>query len=149
MPTLTPTAVDGATTLPMEMTSPDPVRTVTEEQLDAFLSDSGMNGSFLAGFLSMTLTHERCGVHLVRSLTERTKNPVLKARYTAFGEKGLEHVETLEQAITELGGDPNYVAPIARAVEGADDAMLYSTFTLNGSIDVMTQEAVMLDAFLL
>lgn len=149
MPTLTPTAVDGATTLPMEMTSPDPARTVTEEQLDAFLSDSGMNGSFLAGFLSQTLTHERCGVHLVRSLKERTKNPILKTRYTAFGEKGEKHVEVLERAIKDLGGDPNYVAPIARAVEGSDDAMLYSTFTLNGSIDVMTQEAVMLDAFLL
>jgi len=149
MPTLSPTATDGATTLPMEMTSPDPVRAVTEEQQDAFLADSGMNGSFLAGFLSMTLTHERCGVHLARSLAERTRNPILKARYTAFGEKGLKHVEVLERAVTDLGGDPNYVAPIARAVEGSDDLMLLSTFKLNGSIDVMTQEAVMLDAFLL
>jgi hypothetical protein len=149
MPILTPTYDNGATSLRMEMTVPDPPRTLTEQQLDGFLSGSGMNGSFLAGFLSMVLTHERCGVHLARSLTERTQNPILKAKYTAFGEKGERHVDVLETAITEMGGDRSYVAPIARAVEKSDDAALYSTFMLNGSIDVMTQEAVMLDAFLL
>ena len=149
MPTLTPTFVDGATTLPMLMTSPDPARTVTEEQLDAFLSDSGMNGSFLAGFLSQTLTHERCGVHLARSLAERTHNPILKGKYKAFAEKGLHARRGARAGREDLGGDPNYVAPIARAVEGADDAALYSTFKLTGSIDLMTREAVMLDTFLL
>jgi hypothetical protein len=149
MPTLTPTYDDRATSLPMPMTSPDPHATMTEDRLDGFLAGSGMNGPFLAGFLSMTLTHERCGVHLARSLTERTRNPILKARYKAFAEKGLGHVATLEQAVTDLGGDPYYVAPIARAVEAADDAALESTYKLNGSIDAMTQEAVMLDAFLL
>jgi hypothetical protein len=149
MTTLTPTFADGATTLPMMTTAPDPRQEVTEQQLDAFLSDSGMNGSFLAGFLSQTLTHERCGVHLARSLAERTHNPILKGKYKAFTEKGRTHVEVLERAVTDLGGDPNYVAPIARAVEGADDAALYSTFKLTGSIDLMTREAVMLDTFLL
>jgi hypothetical protein len=149
MPTLSPTFDDLATSLAMPMTSPDPSRTVAEGQLDAFLAGSGMNGSFLAGFLSQTLTHERCGVHLARSLTERTHNPILKGKYKAFAEKGLTHVEVLERAVTDLGGDPNYVAPIARAVEGADDAALYSTFKLAGSIDLMTREAVMLDTFLL
>lgn len=149
MTTLTPTFADGATTLPMLMTVPDPRREVSEQQLDEFLADSGMNGSFLAGFLSQTLAHERCGVHLARSLTERTHNPVLKAKYKAFAGKGLTHVEVLEQAVTDMGGDPNYVAPIARAVEGADDAALYATFKLAGSLDLMTREAVMLDTFLL
>jgi len=34
-------------------------------------------------------------------------------------------------------------------VEGSDDAALEATYRLDGSIDVMTREAVMLDAFLL
>jgi hypothetical protein len=149
MPTLTPSFTTDAKSLRMEMTVPDPPRELTEDQLDARFADAGMNGQFLAGFLSMVLTHERCGVHLARSLTERTANPVLKAKYKGFAEKGLRHVEVLENAVSDMGGDPQYVAPVARAVEAADDAMLYSTFKLNGSIDVMTQEAVMLDAFLL
>jgi hypothetical protein len=149
MPTLTPSFTTNARSLRMEMTVPDPPREVTEDQLDTRFADAAMNGSFLAGFLSMVLTHERCGVHLARSLTERTANPVLKAKYKAFADKGLGHVEVLEKAVADMGGDPQYVSPVARAVEGSDDAMLYSTFRLDGSIDVMTREAVMLDAFLL
>jgi hypothetical protein len=149
MPTLTPTANTNARSMRMEMTAPDPAREVTEGQLDASFADTGMNGQFLAGFLSMVTTHERCGVHLATSLADRTANPILKARYKAFAEKGRKHVEVLEKAVADMGGDPQYVAPVARAVEGADDAALYSTFKLNGSIDVMTQEAVMLDTFLL
>jgi hypothetical protein len=42
-----------------------------------------------------------------------------------------------------------YVSPAARAVEASDTKLLESTFLLGGSVDIMTQEMVMLDAVLL
>src|SRR5690606_24047207 len=40
-------------------------------------------------------------------------------------------------------------SPAARATEGADTKLVESTFLLSGSVDVMTQEMVMLDAVLI
>lgn len=147
MPTLTPTFADGARSVPQEMTLPDPVRQFPERE--SFLDGSGLNGPFVADLLSDMLCHERCGVHLYRSVAGRTNNPVLKQRYEHFGNETLEHVEILETLIGRLGGDPMYVSPAARATERADAGLLESTFLLAGSVDLMTQELVMLDAVML
>jgi hypothetical protein len=48
-----------------------------------------------------------------------------------------------------LGGDPGYVSPSARASEKAGLGLVESMFLLGGSLDLMTQELVMLDAVLL
>jgi hypothetical protein len=48
-----------------------------------------------------------------------------------------------------LGGDPGYVSPSARASEKAGLGLVESMFLLGGSVDLMTQELVMLDAVLL
>jgi rubrerythrin len=149
MPTLTPTFEDGARSVPQEMTAPDPGGLLTDAERGQFLDGTGLNGPFVADLLSDMLCHERCGVHLYRSVAARTNNPVLKRQYEHFGEETVEHVDILETLIGQLGGDPLYVSPSARATEKSDTALVESTFMLAGSVDVMTQELVMLDAVML
>lgn len=139
----------GATSKPMPMVDVDPRRAVTDEQLAAIAGDSGLNGPFLADVLSDALMHERCGFHLYRSVAGRTNNPMLKRRYEEFGEETLTHITVLEELITTLGGDPGYVSPSARATEKLDLGALEGSFMLSGSVDLMTQELVMLNAVVL
>lgn len=149
MPVLTPSADLGARSRSTGATSVDPVRILGTEEADQFLADTGLNGPFVADLLSNMLSHERCGTHLYRSVASRTHNPVLKRRYEQNVEEELRHLEILEELVTALGGDPLYVSPIARATEKSDSMMLESTFLLGGSVDMMDQEMVMLDAVFL
>jgi rubrerythrin len=151
MPTLSPSAATGAHSKPQEMTYVEPARTMTPEEDEAFLADAGLNGPFVADLLSDMLAHERCGAQLYRSVSQRTNSPVLREHYDHFGNETVEHVEILEGLITQLGGDPGYVSPAARTTEkgGLGLGLLESTFLLSGSVDLMTQEVVMLDAVLL
>ena len=149
MPILTPTAATGARSMPQAMTYVDPSRAMLPEESEAFLAGTALNGSFVADLLSDVLAHERCGTMLYRSVAERTHNPVLQRQYRTFGEETETHVEIVEGLIAGLGGDPQYVSPAARATEKADMGLLESTFLMTGSVDLMTQELVMLDAVLL
>jgi rubrerythrin len=149
MAILEPTATTGARAAPNAMTYVDPARVVLPHEKDAFLAGTTLNGPFVADLLSDMLAHERSGARLYRSVAGRTNNPVLKQRYQHFGNETVEHVEILESLITELGGDPGYVSPAARATEKSGTALLESTFLLAGSIDLLSQELVMLDAVLL
>jgi rubrerythrin len=146
---LTPTAEDRATAKAVGMTFVRPEHAVTDETLQAQLAPVGLNPSFTADLFSAFVTHERCGRHLYRSVAQRTANPVLQLRYTEFGEETERHVEIYEALITAMGGDPAYVSPLARAVEGSDSKLLESTFLLGGSVNLMAQESVMLDAVFL
>ena len=148
MPILTPTAATGARTAPAEMTYVNPAHLMPHDELKGFLADTGLNGPFVADVLSDMLAHERCGAQLYRSVAGRTNNPMLKRQYEHFGEETTQHVGILETLIGNLGGDPQYVSPAARATTKAGTALLESTFLLNGSIDLMTQELVMLDVVL-
>jgi len=149
MPVLTPTKADGATARPNEVLYVDPACQVTDEVLAEQMSVGSMNPVFIADLLSGMLAHERCGVHLYRAVAARSNNPMLQQRYEEFGQETLHHVEVLEQLITTLGGNPNYVSPTARAVHGMDSNLVESTFMLNGALDVMTREMAMLDAVFL
>jgi ferritin-like metal-binding protein YciE len=149
MPILTPTAATGARTAPAEMTYVNPAHLLPPEDQEAFLAETDLNGPFVADLLSDMLAHERCGAQLYRSVAGRTNNPMLERQYEHFGEETIHHVEILETLIGNLGGDPQYVSPAARATTKAGTALLESTFLLTGSIDLMTQELVMLDAVLL
>jgi len=149
MPTLIPTAAAGARSKPEDMTYVDPARTMRPDEDEAFLADTGLNGPFVADLLSDMLAHERCGAQLYRSVADRTNNPVLRERYKHFGDETVEHVESLEGLIAGLGGDPRYISPAARLTEKAGIGLLESTFLLAGSVDLMSQELVMLDAVLL
>lgn len=149
MTTLTPTRATGATAKPASGLYVEEACAVTDEQLAAPMADTGLNGAFIADLLSAALTHERCGTHLYRSVAGRTNNPMLKARYEEFGKETLRHAEILEGLIADLGGDPQYVSPMARAVQGMDTAVLESTFRADGTLDVMVREMAMLDAVVL
>jgi rubrerythrin len=149
MPVLTPTKADGATARPNEVLYVDPACQVTEEVLAEQMSVGTMNAVFMADLLSGMLAHERCGVHLYRAVAARSNSPMLQRRYEEFGDETRHHVAVLEQVITTLGGNPNYVSPTARAVHGMDSNLVESTFMLNGALDVMTREMAMLDAVFL
>jgi rubrerythrin len=149
VPTTSPMYHTGATTKPLPTITITPGREMPPETLQALPSLEGMNAMFVVDVLSDMAMHERCGFHLYRSLAGRTNNPVLKAKYEEFGEETYHHIEVLEQLLTELGADPQYVSPAARATEKMDTGLLESTFLLEGSVDLMTQELVMLDAVLL
>jgi hypothetical protein len=149
MPTLIPTAASGARAVPVGMTHVEPAHVLLPTEHESFLAGSGLNGPFVADLLSDMTAHERGGVALYRSVGGRTNNPVLKQKYTHFEHQTVEHVEVLENLVLRLGGDPGYVSPAARATERAALSLVESTFLLGGSVDLMTQELVMLDAVLL
>jgi rubrerythrin len=144
--TLTPTKLDGATGQASDVLYVDPACVVTTGDLDAQMHVEGLNTPFLADTLSAFLTHERCGRHLYRSVASRTENPMLKARYEEFGRETELHVEILENLITEMGGNPNYVSPMARAVEAKDSRLVEAITMPIGTLDLMTLEMAMLDA---
>jgi ferritin-like metal-binding protein YciE len=149
MPILTPTAATGARSGPAEMTYVNPAQLMPPDELEDFLADTGLNGPFVADVLSDMLAHERAGAQLYASVAGRTNNPMLKKQYEHFGTETTQHVDILEKLIKGVGGDPQYVSPAARATTKAGIGLLESTFLMAGSIDLMTQELVMLDAVML
>jgi rubrerythrin len=146
MAILIPTKDTGAATKPNPMLYVEPAQQMTDDALKDALPETGMNSAFFADVLSAMLTHERCGVHLYRAVSGRTNNPVLQAKYREFGRETERHVEILETLIREMGGNPSYVSPNARAVEGTNTKVLEATYAGSGSLDPMTQEMVLLDA---
>lgn len=126
-----------------------PDRQVPDAGAMTALADTGVNAPFVADLLSACLAHERCGVHLYRSVAGRTGDAELSAQYEHFGEETCDHVERLEHLVVAAGGDPQYVSPPARATEMAAAALLESTFLLEGSLDPLTTELVMLEAVVL
>lgn len=143
------TAEDGATTKPVGVLYVEPDRSVLEPGAGTMLEESGLDPDFLADLLSACLAHERCGVHLYRSVAQRSQVPELVTQYEHFGAETLEHVERLEQLIVAAGGNPAYVSPAARATEKAASGLLESTFMLDGSLDRDTAELTMLEAVML
>ena len=149
MTTTVVTRAVGGTAKPVGSLYLEPACEVLDAGSATALADSGLNPAVLADLLSACLAHERCGVHLYRSVAGRTAAPKLREQYEHFGNETLEHVEVLEQLISGAGGDPSYVSPAARATEAAASAILESTFMLRGSVDPMTAELSMLEAVLL
>jgi rubrerythrin len=146
-PILVPTAETGATAARQA-----PMVTIVDERLVdltavAELSGSlGLAGDALADQLSAFVTHERCGVHLYRSVAARTEVEDLRGTYVQFGDETLRHVEIYTNVIEALGGDPLYVSAAARCTEKANAAVLESTFMLTGSADPATRELAMIEA---
>jgi rubrerythrin len=143
---LTVTSDTGGTTQPVRALYVPPGRDVPDAGSGTALADTGLDAAFTADLLSACLAHERCGVHLYRSVAGRTTDDELRAHYVEFGEETLRHVEILEELITASGGDPAYVSPSARATEKAAAGILESTFLLAGSVDPITAELAMLEA---
>jgi len=146
---LTPTAEDRATSKAIGMTCVQPEHAVTDAMLRERIAPTGLDPVFTADLFSAFLTHERCGRHLYRSVAQRTANPVLQRHYEQFGEETENHVTIYENLITAMGGDPAYVSPMARGIELSDSKLLESTFMGQGSVPLMDQESLMLDAVFL
>lgn len=149
MTTLTPTKDTGATVKPAPGLYAESGSYALPDELAAFMPGSGLNGEFMADQLSSILTHERCGVHLYRSVAGRTTLDGLREKYEEFGRQTERHVEILESFIAQCGGNPNCVSPAARATEGTNAKILESTFALNGTVDLETAELTMLNAVFL
>ena len=147
--TTNPTYDDGAVTKWLPPLAVQPECTANTEACADLPAFEGINGGFIADVLSVMTMHERCGLHLYRSVAGRTNNAMLKRKYESFGRETERHIEILTTLLGELGLPPTYVSPSARATEGTDAHLLESTFLFAGSVDLMTQELVMLDAVLL
>jgi rubrerythrin len=147
--TIVVTSETGRTAQPRDAVYVPPDRQVHDAGSTTVLAGTGLDAAFVADLLSACLAHERCGVHLYRSVAGRTADAELRAQYEHFGEETREHVERLEQLIAGTDGDPQYVSASARATEKADAGLLESTYLLGGSVNPMTAELVMLEAVML
>jgi rubrerythrin len=139
----------GGTAKPVGVLYLEPACEVPDAGSATALLGTGLIPAVLADLLSACLAHERCGVHLYRSVAGRTTSPTMRQQYEHFEEETLEHVTVLERLIRDAGGDPSYVSPAARATEATASAILGSTFLLRGSMDAPTAELSMLEAVLL
>src|SRR4051794_26959289 len=126
------TKASGATGQPVGALYIEPERQVIDGSSGTSLADTGLNAWFLADLLSACLAHERCGVHLYRTVATRSVLEQLRAQYKHFGEETLEHVRLLEELITSAGGNSQYVSASARATEKAAAGIVESTFMING-----------------
>ena len=139
----------GGRAQPVGLTYVLPDRVLLDAGARTALAAEAVDEAFVADLLSACLAHERCGVHLYRSVAGRTIDPTRRAQYEHFGEETLQHVDKLETLISEAGGDPQYVSAAARVTEKANAGLLESTFLVGGSVDPATAELAMLDAVML
>jgi hypothetical protein len=129
------------------MVTVPPDRLVQDVNLKEFAVGSGLNGPYLADQFSAFITHERMGIDLLRTLRSRSDNPVTRSRYSDLEGETRQAVESWEQLIHKLGGNPQYVSPAARMVEALDEKVIES-LALSGSADPMTFEQAGVQAFL-
>lgn len=142
------TADKGGRTRPAPATAARPEATTSLSELASFGAGAVPNGAFLADLLSSFLAHERCGVHLYRTVAATTANEEWRERFEEFGGETENHVSILEELVTELGGDPMYVSSAARLVE-AQDTKLLEPLLLSGSFDAATLELACIEAVIL
>jgi len=142
--TLHPTKGTGAAAKPTAVTYVDPAHDATATP--PVQAPDGLDPDELTDLLSAMLTHERCGAHLYRSVATRTTNEDLRTTYQEFGAQTERHVAILEELVTELGGNPQYVSASARLTERAAAGLLESTFMLDGSAGQPDRELAMLEA---
>jgi rubrerythrin len=140
------TKLNGAEAKPVGLLYIEPERQRPDAGAGTALVETGLDAISMADLLSACLAHERCGVHLYRSVAARTTLEDLRVQYEHFGEETLRHVELLEELIASSGGNPAYVSPAARATEKAGAGLVESTWAVSGSLDVHTAELAMLEA---
>jgi rubrerythrin len=144
----TVTKTTGGKTMPIGMTVTTPECRMTGSELTSFGGEAELNGIFLANLLSAFTAHERCGVHLYRTVAGLTQIPECRERYEEFGLQTEDHIRVLEELTAELGGDPMYVSPQARMCEFMNTKLM-EPILLNGSVDSLTQELTSLEAVLI
>jgi hypothetical protein len=148
MATHTVTPETGATLKPGPMLVVVPDLLVEDAQLADFAADSGLNGPFLADVLSVGVTHQRCGMNLLRMLAANSDNPLTKPQVAAMRGQQEASIDAYEALITQLGGNPQYASPAARMTEILDSKIV-EAFSLSGSADPLTRELKSVEAILL
>jgi rubrerythrin len=138
----------GGKTRPMPMTVAAPSQMLLPDQLDRMGADAQLNGRFLADLLSAFCAHERCGVHLYRTVAGLTMQPEWKQKYEEFGRETEEHIRIYSDLITRLGGDPMYASPPARLTEFLDTKLM-EPILIGGSIDLKTLDLAGLECVFL
>lgn len=140
--TIPPTRVTkdtGATIKPGPMITAHPDQAVTDADptMADFGGDSGLNGPFLADFLSACIAHENMGKNLFQLLGQTTANPMLQAQYAKFRGDAVTAAQGYMTLVETLGGNPRYASPSGRMTEGLDQKMIES-FLASGSADPLT-----------
>ena len=82
--------------------------------------------------LSEFLMVEQGGLKLYRVAAARCTVPALKQRYQEFGQQTARHREVYVQLIQALGGDPNYVSPMARLAQVKATKLIESAMIVDG-----------------
>jgi rubrerythrin len=149
MPTMTTKETGGLAPLMTPTSFSAPECAMPPEQLDQFLTDTGLNGRFIADLLSSFLAHEQCGYHLYRTAISLTNNPMLKGKYEEFCSETEEHIRIFEELIAACGGQPGYVSPTARLVEATDTKIHEAAILLPDGADEATLDLLMLEAVVL
>jgi len=101
-----------------------------------------MEQQVLLDKLSEFLMVEQGGLQLYRVAAARCTLPTLKERYEEFGQQTARHREVYVQLIQALGGDPNYVSPMARLAQVKATKLIESTMIVDGlaSEEVMAND---------
>jgi rubrerythrin len=147
MEVLTVTGTVGGKAAPSPMSVSRESHTVSSTGLLEFGADTGVGGPFFADQMSAFLAHERCGVHLYRTVAGMTAIDEWREQYELFGDQTKDHVRILEELIVALGGDPMYVSPAARLTE-IQNSKLLEAMLLSGALDTPTIELACLEAVL-
>ena len=91
-----------------------------------------MERQVLLDKLSEFLMVEQGGLELYRVAASRCQKPELKQRYEEFGRQTARHREVLTRLIEQLGGDPSYVSPTARAAQVKASKLVESALIVDG-----------------
>jgi len=75
---------------------------------------------------------EQGGLELYRVAASRAEIPELQQHYEEFRRQTARHREVLTRLIEQLGGDPNYVSPTARAAQVKAAKLIESALVVDG-----------------
>lgn len=82
--------------------------------------------------LSEFLMVEQGGWKLYRVAASRCPDATIRAKYEEFGRQTAQHREVFVRLIQQLGGDPNYVSPVARVAQLKATSLLESSVVAAG-----------------
>ena len=91
-----------------------------------------MERQVLLDKLSEFLMVEQGGLQLYRVAASRCSDPTIRQRYEEFGQQTALHRDVLVRLITRLGGDPNYVSPLARLAQVKATKLLEAALIVDG-----------------
>ncbi|MCY0991120.1 hypothetical protein OV203_28505 [Nannocystis sp. ILAH1] len=149
MATLTVTKDKGGVSRREGMTVIEPALVVPLAKLKAIGKQAGLDGVFVADFVSALAMHERHAARVAMAAAEQTERPKRRKTYEKLAQLHAERTGALEALLAKLKLPALYVSPASRAA-GHMVAALAQAPLLAGSVDAEGRECMLLDvAFLL